>query len=192
MDRKQTILMNNIESWREESEMKLGDLEDKIHVSKGYFARVKSNNAFPSTDTLIKLSDLMNVTIDFLLSFDVSNSRTNLILIHSLIDKIKLDTQNETLKWHKEETDIPLDNNYVFFSAKYPNNDAVSVCTNVSKKGKNKGYRLEIGNEIICSSTDNELIAKELHDLLIIINNKLNDISLSKAKIDAINRILQI
>lgn len=117
-----TIFFNNLEFWRKNTTKKMGELEEKLGVSKGYFARLgKESGNFPSIDVLSRLADQMGITIDSLLGVEMSTLGSRSSLLHDFIKKLKNDTANGVLKWEEDNYVINLDEDVVLVGDDDPN-----------------------------------------------------------------------
>lgn len=95
-----SVLIQNIETLRQEHEMKIGELEEKVGVSVGYFSRLsKTPDTFPAIDVLSKLSHIMGISIDVLIRIDLQGMGKNSRLLQAFIDKLKIDTVQGKLRW---------------------------------------------------------------------------------------------
>ena len=83
--------------------VKIGELEDKAGVSKGYFARLKKDNtAKPSIDVVMKVADMFHVSIDSLVGIEMGKlSATDQYKI-KFLEKLRTDTESEKLDWGRE------------------------------------------------------------------------------------------
>ena len=95
---KQTV--DKIYSLASKQGIKIGDLEEKCGLSKGYLSRLsKSENTAPSIEVLLNIAEQLGTTLNFLLSPDISilteSDREVLAFMNKLIDY----TEKGKLKW---------------------------------------------------------------------------------------------
>lgn len=84
-------------------EVKIGQLEEDIGVSKGYFARLnKVSDAVPSVDLVIKVAHRFNVSTDILLSVAMDTMTSTETYLYNFLQKLMKDTENEKLEWGLE------------------------------------------------------------------------------------------
>lgn len=98
------ICINNIYHLAKEKGIKMGDLERDAKVSAGYFSRVskKDGIVFPQIETLVRIAEILNVSIDALLKIDFSSVPPELEDLFSFIDKLITEVdENKHLKWEK-------------------------------------------------------------------------------------------
>ena len=220
--------IKNIRFWLGQCNKSIGEFEiNELKMSRGYISRLeKSPNLFPELDVLIRVAQIMDITIDFLINEDFSTIGDNTKLIHDLISKLRNDTISGKIEWKTEG------GSYIFydgaeykrenvnseykayasmspFYAEYANGQVICLQP-FQLKGKSKnrktirklGYELYIeegsskkntNKILICySDTVIDTIAHELHELALIIDQKLNDIKLDDKATKAINNILNM
>ena len=97
------VFLNNIEIRRTELGMKIGDLEKAVEVSPGYFSRFAKNpESLPSVDLVLKLSIILNVSIDVLLRVDLRGMTEGERLVNNFVNKLRDDTVSGRIEWCKE------------------------------------------------------------------------------------------
>jgi len=79
MDIKETI-GTHIRELREKNKLTQPELAEKINIKRPSITAYESGNQLPPVDTLIKIADFFNVSLDFL------TSRTNDRMLHRLIE----------------------------------------------------------------------------------------------------------
>lgn len=96
-------LINNIYFLAKLKNIKIGDLENSIYVSTGYFSRYKksSKEASMSVDTLCLISNKLDVSLDILLFSDLSTISASETQTFSYLSSFIKLTENKILKWKK-------------------------------------------------------------------------------------------
>lgn len=95
-----TTLYSNIKYLAKQNQMKLGELEDKVGVSPGYFSRLSGKDVKNSAiDVLVKLSDTLDVTLDLLLTVDLESRTPTERLVLSFIQRLSSATAQDNLAW---------------------------------------------------------------------------------------------
>lgn len=112
-------LIENIYSLAKKKDIKIGDLEEKAQVSKGYLSRVSKGavKANPPVDVLAAIADELEVSVDFLLDYDPNKVTDSEDYIIKFIDKLlrltnksELDWILETSTYLNEDSDREVDN----------------------------------------------------------------------------------
>ena len=103
------LFINNVYALSAKRGMKIGQLEKRCDVSVGYFARLRQgekNNA-PGADFLLRIAQLLGVSVDSLLTFDFSaSSDADVDLLH-YIEKLTRETLARTLVWQEDGFGYP-------------------------------------------------------------------------------------
>lgn len=78
------ILLKRLKDLREDRDIPIQEMLDLLHVSRTTYYNYESGNSFPTFDTLIKIADYFNVSVDFLIGRDYESQKiynqTNLFL----------------------------------------------------------------------------------------------------------------
>lgn len=101
-DKKELIerIVKNIVSLAVLNKINIGDLEKDSGVSIGYFSRLKKNSAQKiPIEMLIKVSDILNISIDALLKDDIKKQNDREKMLRDFIDRIIKDTEAGSLYW---------------------------------------------------------------------------------------------
>ena len=87
-DKKRCI--DNIYVLAKEQGMKIGDLEEKAGVSKGYLSRInkEENTSIPGIDLLASIADQFHVGIDYLVDCQLDTLTTNERFVLQFIDRL--------------------------------------------------------------------------------------------------------
>ncbi|MBR4385401.1 MAG: helix-turn-helix transcriptional regulator [Treponema sp.] len=100
-----TLLGKNIKFLATQKGIKVGDIETEAGVSTGYLSRLANEDNkknFPIMDLIFLISNKLDVSVNTLLSVDLSNLTPNEILLSQFFDKLSKDTQNNKLIWELE------------------------------------------------------------------------------------------
>ncbi len=123
MEFDKTIFMNNITYLLKRRNIKIGDLENKIGVSKGYISRInkKSDGVAAGVDIVYKIALALEVSVDVLISVDLQTVDDNEVYLLNLLKFFQKKTENREVFWNKidlrtigsmlagkEYTDIPM------------------------------------------------------------------------------------
>ena len=123
MEFDKTIFMNNITYLLKRRNIKIGDLENKIGVSKGYISRInkKSDGVAAGVDIVYKIALALEVSVDVLISVDLQTVDDNEVYLLNLLKSFQKKTENREVFWNKidlrtigsmlagkEYTDIPM------------------------------------------------------------------------------------
>ncbi|AQS52503.1 hypothetical protein BW727_100093 [Jeotgalibaca dankookensis] len=85
---------------------KIGDLESTAGVSTGYISRTsKESGAKPGIDFIISVASYLKISIDTLLTVDLSSLTPTELYLVSFFEKLKSDTVNDKLGWEKNSSD---------------------------------------------------------------------------------------
>lgn len=96
-------LMNNINALIKERGLKIGELESELKVSTGYISRMSKpeNETMPSVDFIWKLSNKLQVSVDFLINGDYTSATDNLEFMSNFIHKLIAETNGMNMDWQK-------------------------------------------------------------------------------------------
>lgn len=112
-----SICFSNIrELLKENSKVKIGQIEREAGIRLGYMSRLEKedNTSEPSMEFIVTAAKLLNVSVDTLISYDLAGLSSTEKYLVNFIEKLKTDTINEKLNWdveskfelNKAETDI--------------------------------------------------------------------------------------
>ena len=97
--------IDNIEKFISEKNIKIGDFEKSIGVSAGYLSRLKARidngeDVVPTVPILNKISQVLGVSMDMLINFDIPPCHDNLTTLMRVIDKLIDDTNEKNIEWY--------------------------------------------------------------------------------------------
>lgn len=96
------LMFSNIAYLLEKKKIKIGDLEEKAGVSIGYISRTKDGSSKPGIDFIVKAADVLGVSIDSLLTVDLSALTPTEQYLLKFFNKLITDTQHDLLDWKVE------------------------------------------------------------------------------------------
>lgn len=114
MEYDKNICLNNIYKLVKEKNLKLGELENKVGVSVGYFSKLlkEGNKASPSIEVLSKIGDLLNISLDKLCKTDLSKMGDSEFYVFSFLSSLLKRTREGEFIWvcenEKELNDLNL------------------------------------------------------------------------------------
>lgn len=100
-----TLCFSNIrELLRQNSDVKIGQIEKEAGIRLGYMSRLEKegNTAEPSMEFIVTAAKLLKVSIDTLISVDLTGLTPTEQYIVSFFDKLKADTLKDKLDWNRE------------------------------------------------------------------------------------------
>ena len=100
-----TLCFSNIrELLKENPDVKIGQIEKEAGIRLGYMSRLEKgdNAAEPSVEFIVTAAKLLNVTVDTLISIDLSRLTSTEKYLVNFIEKLKIDTLKEKLNWDVE------------------------------------------------------------------------------------------
>ena len=115
-----TLLARNIKYIAEQKGMKIGALEKKIDVSTGYFSRLaneESKSGSSQLDIIFQAANILEISINMLISADLSSLTPNEKLLFEFFDKVQKDTAEENIVWEMESQKMLNDEDY---ASKHP------------------------------------------------------------------------
>lgn len=112
-------LIDNIYSIAKKKDIKIGDLEEQSGVSKGYLSRVKSGSSTPTIETLCNISEVLGVSIDYLLKTEQTLTNNEKFII-DFIDKIIEQTIEDTMLWISDNCNILIQDSDERFDVNHP------------------------------------------------------------------------
>ena len=98
------VVFKNIYNLAQEKRIKISDLEEAAHVSKGYIARTSKagNTSVPSIDFIIAIANALDVSVDYLLTVDTESLDANEQYISTFLDTIEKNTKTGGVKWERD------------------------------------------------------------------------------------------
>ncbi len=102
------LCIANIYALAKEKGLKIGDIEEKAGVSKGYLSRInkEDSTSMPTIDLLASIADQLGVGIDFLVNFPRGVLSPNEEFVYQFIDKLMRGTVAGKLDWIVETRGI--------------------------------------------------------------------------------------
>lgn len=101
-----TKFFNNVRIVAKQKDMKIGELESAAGVSLGYISRTnKDSGTKPGIDFVVNISRILGVSLDSLVSRDLSKMTPTEIRLVSFIEKMIRKTQDDELCWIRESVD---------------------------------------------------------------------------------------
>lgn len=97
----------NITVLLEKQNVKIGQIEKAANVRLGYMSRLnkKDNTSEPSMEFIVTAAKMLHVSVDVLLSAELSELTPTEQYIISFMDKLKEETMADHLDWHRESED---------------------------------------------------------------------------------------
>lgn len=102
------LCINNIYHLAKEKNIKIGDLEKEAKVSPGYFSRLTKKDviSFPQIETLCVVAQMLNVTLDSLITVDFTKIPEEHSQLFTFIDKLIDEAdENKDVVWKKIDLD---------------------------------------------------------------------------------------
>ena len=96
------LLLENISYLVKEKNLKIGEVETQAGVSPGYISRNRDGNTKPGIDFIVRIADILGVSIDTLLMIDLSKLTPTENYLVKFIDKLIRDTSSDKLEWNCE------------------------------------------------------------------------------------------
>ena len=100
-----TLCFSNIrELLRQKPNVKIGQIEKEAGIRLGYMSRLEKegNTSEPSMEFIVTAAKLLKVSIDTLISVDLTGLTPTEQYIISFFDKLKADTLQDRLDWNRE------------------------------------------------------------------------------------------
>lgn len=96
-----TRCIENIYALAKKKGLKIGEMEEKAGVSKGYLSRInkEDSTANPPIDLLVSIADQLDVSVDFLIGYANSDLSENEDFIFKYVDKLLKKTNEGKLEW---------------------------------------------------------------------------------------------
>ena len=88
--------------------VKIGQIEKSAGLRAGYMSRLEKddNQSEPAIEFVVTAAKSLNVSLDLLISVDLSAQTEADMYLLRLLDKLKLDTINNRLKWELEPVNV--------------------------------------------------------------------------------------
>lgn len=98
-------LISNINYFINVYDMKIGELEDAIHVSQGYLSKLSKpdNKQLPSIETLANLSTRFGITIDDLLFSSYPKMTKTEHKMNKFLNRLSSKTKDESIDWEEDD-----------------------------------------------------------------------------------------
>ena len=100
-----TLCFSNIrELLRQNPDVKIGQIEKEAGIRLGYMSRLEKdgNTSEPSMEFVVTAAKLLKVSVDTLISVDLTGLTPTEQYITSFFDKLKEDTLKDRLDWNRE------------------------------------------------------------------------------------------
>lgn len=100
-----TLCFSNIrELLRQNPDVKIGQIEKEAGIRLGYMSRLEKdgNTSEPSMEFVVTAAKLLKVSVDILISVDLTGLTPTEQYITSFFDKLKEDTLKDRLDWNRE------------------------------------------------------------------------------------------
>lgn len=96
-------LMDNINSLIKEKNLRIGEVEAEVGISKGYLSRMskEDNDTIPTVDLIWNLAQKLDTSVDMLVGGDFSRVNDNLFFLLKYIYKLKKDTDLHNIEWKR-------------------------------------------------------------------------------------------
>lgn len=95
-----SICINNIYALSKQQGIKIGDLEESVELSKGYFARLKrEGESFPAAEKLFAIAEKLHVSMDSLMHEEISRMAPDEIVAFQFLEKLYDDSENHNITW---------------------------------------------------------------------------------------------
>lgn len=101
---KKLCFLNIRELLRQNSDVKIGQIEKEAGIRLGYMSRLEKegNTSEPSMEFIVSAAKLLKVSIDTLVSVDLTELTPTEQYLVSFFDKLKADTLKDKLDWNRE------------------------------------------------------------------------------------------
>lgn len=125
-------LFDNIYHLISRNNYKVSDIEERLHVSKGYLARTRDSKNVPSIEFLVNISKIFRVSTELLLNFDLTTISESQQLPLDFILKLELDTNLKNITWERKRVEeykrnpfTGYDDNDIFFDVDFEDGEQV-------------------------------------------------------------------
>ncbi len=101
------LFLKNVFSVADKNNMPISILEKRIDVSAGYLVKLRNDDTRKNVtaDIMIKISEVLGVSIDYLCKVDCDGLTRDEINVLSFFEKIKKNTLNNKYKWKEEDAE---------------------------------------------------------------------------------------
>ena len=99
---------NNLEYYRKKKKMTQGELAKKIGVSTTFVSQIENGISNPSDENLLKISEILNVSVNDLNLSNRNTLSSNTDIIIELIRLLKMKTKSNSIKWIDNSTDFTI------------------------------------------------------------------------------------
>ena len=98
------IFVNNVYALARQQDLKIKDLETGCGVSVGYLSRLRQGekNIAPGADFLLAVSERLSVSVDMLLTSEISEATESENEMLLYIDKLTRETRSRKLAWQED------------------------------------------------------------------------------------------
>lgn len=115
------LCINNIYNLAKQQGIKIGDLEEKAGVSRGYLSRInKPEGASPSIETLSSIAEQLGTSVDYLINYDTNSLSINGVMIIDFVEKLLANTTLARQEWSRDPFDILTKQSYNKFDLVHP------------------------------------------------------------------------
>lgn len=96
-------LMDNINCLIKEKNLRIGEVEAEVGISKGYLSRMskEENDTIPTVDLIWNLAQKLGTSVDMLVGGDFSKVNDNLFFIMKYVYKLKTMTDLHDIEWRR-------------------------------------------------------------------------------------------
>lgn len=99
-DFNRTQFFDNVSYLIKKHDLKIGEIENGAGVSAGYISRAsKDEKSKPGIEFVMKVAELLNVSVDTLLRADLTNATPTEKYLMSFLNKLNNDTISDALEW---------------------------------------------------------------------------------------------
>lgn len=98
---KQAFIDNVLFLARTEHDMGIGEFEDELDVSRGYFSRLSKNNNLPSLHTVTNVANILDMSIDTLLYMPIMDLTKDEKRLIGFVESMIRRTQEGKLVWDR-------------------------------------------------------------------------------------------
>ena len=150
-DKKRGI--ENIYALAKAKGLKIGDIEEKAGVSKGYLSRInkEDSTSIPTIDLLASIAEQLEVGIDFLVNYPIGTISPNEEFVYQFIDKLTTATTAGKMEWIPEtegllraDTDVAVKNPLVYVTKNYSDEVDIWYDTHGYTSGIYSGGSVEV------------------------------------------------
>lgn len=146
--------IENIYVLAKERGIKIGDLEEKAGVSKGYLSRInkEGNTSIPSIELLDSIAEQLGVSVDYLINYRMFEPTEGEAFLLKFLDKVMHRTICGKLEWQCENDGVVRED-----SASPVNNPLVSIVDGYSGEFdvlyKTHQFNSRFGNAVLIGNT---------------------------------------